>query len=203
MGLLINTIIWDFDGVLINSNEIRTLAFAHALNFLNDSELNNFLKYHESNGGLSRYKKLDWLEKEINVKLDKALILDMYGKKCVSEILKIKPLITQNIDIIASNPQVSHYIASGSDQSELRFLCKSLNIEKYFVGIYGSPKPKIEIVSDILFLNKKQNTYLVGDSINDFDAAASSDIYFIPFNLCDNLPDYNKIKSYKWFLETL
>lgn len=203
IDLQVDIIIWDFDGVLINSNEIRTRSFAYALDFLSSKDFEDFTKYHECNGGLSRYHKLDWLEKKMNVKLDKSLILERYGEMCVTEILRIKPLIKQNLEIIARNTQLLHYVASGSDQSELRFLCKNLNIEKYFVGIYGSPKPKVEIVRDILFKNKSQKVYLVGDSINDFDAAASNDIYFVPYNFYNKFPTYNKIVLYKWFLENL
>jgi phosphoglycolate phosphatase-like HAD superfamily hydrolase len=87
------------------------------------------------------------------------------------------------------------FIVSGSDQNELRYLCDEHVLSKYFKGIYGSPTPKVSLVCNILKsgIYKPEDCILVGDSINDFDAAKKNNISFLAFNNkeIDNLSDIN------------
>ena len=76
------------------------------------------------------------------------------------------------------------YIVSGSDQTELRYLCKELGIKQLFEGIYGSPTPKNDLVESVL-RRKSYNRHecvLIGDSINDLNAARHNGVRFIGFN---------------------
>ena len=62
---------------------------------------------------------------------------------------------------------------TGSDKLELRFLCKELKIAQYFNSIHGSPTPKNQLVSNLLdtYQYDKEHTCLIGDSVNDYEAA--------------------------------
>ena len=44
---------------------------------------------------------------------------------------------------------------------------------------------------------------MIGDSINDLQAAISNDIFFIPFNYLGKSIDYSKKLSEEWFLKNL
>ena len=54
-------------------------------------------------------------------------------------------------------------------------------MEKYFAGVYGSPKTKYEIMA--LILNKEKwhahEVVFVGDSINDYHGAHQANVPFI------------------------
>jgi phosphoglycolate phosphatase-like HAD superfamily hydrolase len=80
--------------------------------------------------------------------------------------------------------KIPMHIVSGSDQTELRFLCKELNIEHYFLSIHGSPTAKKILVKNVIEENKynKENIVLIGDSINDFEAAKENEITFCGYN---------------------
>lgn len=198
-------VIWDFDGVLIQSNEIRTRAFIKSLSFLDQELVGKFIHYHENNGGLSRYHKLDWLQEQIDFPLNKSEILTSYSEECYSEIITKKPIIEENLNIVVNDNSNKHFIASGSDQTELRQICKILGIDGHFENILGSPISKIENVRNILLdENNHGDAILIGDSINDLEAAIANHIYFIPY--CLNLKkhaDYQKIQSRQWFLRNL
>ena len=197
-------IIWDFDGVIIRSNKIRTMSFKKSLDFLNKDDLSRFIEYHENNGGLSRYHKLDWLKKELNINFDNGFVLEKFSKECCKQILKTKPIIFENLNIISKDKKNKHYIASGSDQKELRSICKAFNIDQYFSKILGSPISKIENVKSILKEVKTKNVILIGDSINDLEAAMVNQIYFTPYgDFPKNQLKYKKIRSRKWLLKNL
>ncbi len=197
----VDSIIWDFDGVLIDSNLIRRNSFKSVLGFLSNKDLDEFLIYHELNGGLSRYHKLDWLQSKLEYTIDRSLILNNFSSICLEQILKERPLINRNIDLIKNNQNIHHYIASGSDQNELRLICENLNIDLYFKGIFGSPIPKNEIVKDILTKLGEGNTVLIGDSLNDLEAARANQITFVSYNMDTINIDYTKHKPYSWFLK--
>ena len=142
--------------------------------------------FHSKNGGLSRYEKLNFFEKNlVKSKIDKRGILKKFNFYCLEK-MKNKKIL--NIDIsnfIKNNyKEKAFFIASGSDNDELNIICECLGINIFFKGIFGSPKIKNLIVADIIttFKIKEKQTCLIGDSINDYDAAKENNLKFIPFN---------------------
>ena len=69
------------------------------------------------------------------------------------------------------------FVASGSDQNELREVMRVRDLDNYFVDIFGSPKKKSDIVAGITFDYPK--TIMIGDAMSDLQAAQSSGIEFI------------------------
>ena len=49
--------IFDCDGVIINSNEIKNEAFREVLKDEKGNLVIDFINYHQQNGGVSRYEK--------------------------------------------------------------------------------------------------------------------------------------------------
>ena len=57
---MIKTILWDFDGVILNSNIIRTRGFIEIFKKFPEEKVFELVKYHLKNGGLSRYHKIEY-----------------------------------------------------------------------------------------------------------------------------------------------
>ena len=73
------------------------------------------------------------------------------------------------------------YIISGTPEEELRFIVKERGLEKFFEGIYGSPRFKAEIINDII-LNRRldrRKIVLIGDAESDRLAAGKTNIIYI------------------------
>ncbi|PHN01499.1 HAD family hydrolase [Flavilitoribacter nigricans] len=180
---------WDFDGVILDSNKIRDIGFQRVLTEYPAQQVEELLKFHKLNGGLSRYVKFRYFfEKIRNEKLGEVKLLELCESfsEIMRKILNDESLLIQpTIKFIKENYSFfPMHIVSGSDQDELRYLCNSLDISKYFVSINGSPVPKIELVRNILnsFDYQKSNCVLIGDSINDYEAAISNEIFFLGYN---------------------
>ena len=77
--------------------------------------------------------------------------------------------------------QFDFAIVSGSDQKELREVCKGRGIDSFFKVILGSPTEKKDNIATLLSnLKWEQNKSLyVGDSNNDLEAAKTNNIDFI------------------------
>ncbi len=183
------TILWDFDGVLIDSMHIRDKGFMLTLSDYPAEQVQHLLLYHRANGGLSRYVKFRYFFDSIrNDSVEENKINTLAS--AFSEIMKMQLcnpqlLIKDTLEFIKFNyHKFNMHIVSGSDENELNMLCKELNISQYFLSIHGSPTSKQELIAQLL----KENNYkaiecvLIGDSVNDFEAANSNKIEFIGYN---------------------
>ena len=59
------TFIFDCDGVILNSNKIKTNSFRALLSTYDKCAVDEFIKYHKTNGGISRYEKIKYFLKKI------------------------------------------------------------------------------------------------------------------------------------------
>lgn len=186
---MIKNIIFDFDGVILDSMPIRTEGFKKIFENYDNKKVEELISFHLINGGLSRFVKIKYFfeelletsisEEEINFFADK------YSKIMKEKLINEKYLIRETVDFIKNNNNnIKIFIASGSEEKELRLINESLQLSKYFLGIFGSPKNKIDIVKSIIQDNKlnKNETILIGDSINDYDAAIKNGIRFFGYN---------------------
>ena len=191
-------ILWDFDGVILNSNTETEFAFRYVLQNHSKDEIEQLLNFHNMNGGLSRYVKFKYFYNNIiNENLTDSkmnLLTNSFSEIRLNRLSNPNLLITDTLKFIKNNyDKYLMHIVSGSDGTELRSLCNNLEIAKYFKSIDGSPTPKNQLISELLKMNNynPDNCVLIGDSINDFEAAELNDIMFFGFNNPDikNLGD--------------
>ncbi len=182
-------ILWDFDGVLMNSNAIRGQGFERVLADYPTDQVEALMKFHEMNGGLSRYVKFRYFFEEIrNEKITDEKVKELAERFSVimkNLLFNADLLIKDSIKFVQQNAgRYQMHIVSGSDGSELNALCKFLEISQYFITIQGSPTPKNQLVEQLLTNYKYpvQQCVLIGDSINDLEAAAINKIAFAAYN---------------------
>ena len=182
-------ILWDFDGVLMNSNAVRDIGFEKVLADYPAEQVTALMTYHKANGGLSRYVKFRYFFEAVrNESVTDEQIQELAKKfsTIMQQILFDKLLlINDSIKFVQQNfSKYKMHIVSGSDGVELRSLCKYLEIDKYFITIEGSPTVKNELVKQLLFKYKYdcEACVLVGDSINDKEAARVNNISFAAYN---------------------
>lgn len=186
---MIKNILWDFDGVIIDSLAVRDYGFREIFKDFDKVLVEKLIEYHSINGGLSRFHKIRYffneiLKKDIDDKEVKAYA-DRFSLIMREELVKSKYLILDSVNFIKENyKKYNFHIVSGSEHDELNFLCQKLQINHYFHSINGSPTTKIELVKNLLIKEsyKKSETILIGDSINDYEAAKENNIAFYGYN---------------------
>jgi phosphoglycolate phosphatase-like HAD superfamily hydrolase len=182
-------ILWDFDGVLMNSNAVRDLGFMKVLEDYPQHQVEALIIFHKQNGGLSRYVKFRHFFEQIrgeSITEDAVQNLAKRFSGIMRELLFDKALlIDDSINFVRENDtKFRMHIVSGSDSTELNALCEFLGIHSHFISIHGSPAPKNQLVEQLL-LNYKYpvcDCVLIGDSVNDLEAAAVNDISFFGYN---------------------
>ncbi len=197
---------FDCDGVILNSNKVKTNAFYRIALKYGEESAKKLVNYHIKNGGISRYKKIKFFQKNIikdnNLNLYEKLVNEY------SEILK-KELLESEISkgifkIKEFFPYSKLAVISGSDQKELLWLFKKLRIDHIFdEGIFGSPKSKEEIFNQI-FMNSNDivSSIYLGDSKYDYEVSKIYGIDFAFITEWTEVKDWviftkeNNIKSY-------
>jgi len=191
-------IIFDFDGVLVESNAIRLEGFQTLFQSYSKLHVDRLIDFAKDNAGISRYQKIKYFfDKILNKSISDHLILDLAAQ--YSSIVKNKvvkaPYVTGALGFIAENYK-KYFLAivSASDQEELRDICEIRGINQFFYEILGSPDSKEQ---NFIKLRKRgwifRNSLFIGDSINDYNVALSLKIDFIGRN--SGIFDWNKVDS--------
>lgn len=182
-------IFWDFDGVIMDSMPVRNKGFELVLKEFPNEQVKLLMQFHLKNGGLSRYVKFTHFFEEIRgEKVTQAEIKEWAQKFSGimrEELVQPALLIEDSLHFIKENyRKFNMHIVSGSDGEELRYICEKLDISQYFISIHGSPVPKKELVQKLLTTHNYhlENTILIGDSINDYEAAYVNNIEFCGYN---------------------
>lgn len=181
---MIKAIIFDFDGVLVESAPIKTGAFRILFSKWPD-KVDEIISYHISNMGISRYVKFKHFYENILGEPYSDEIGEELGKQfseVVLEEIKKAPLVNGTKKFLDENfHDYLLFIASGTPQEELNNIVSFKWLSQYFKGIFGTPLTKTEIIKNILRnynLNNKEVVF-VGDAESDKIAAKNSGINFI------------------------
>ena len=178
-------IIFDFDGVLVESNAIRFNGFRKLFKNYPENQVEKLVTYAKANGGVSRYKKIKYFFNIIR--------REQISPESVNDwAIQFSELVTQDIEgakpVKGSLEFLENYsnlfdfaIVSGSDQKELRQICKKRGISHFFKMILGSPIEKEENIAALLSkLNwEHEKSLYVGDSNNDLEAAKANQLDFV------------------------
>lgn len=181
---MIKAVIFDLDGVIIESAEIKTKAFELLFADYPD-KLPEMIDYHKRNAGISRYVKFRHfyekiLEQELSPEKEKELG-DRFSQIVLEEIIKA-PLVAGAEDFLKSNHRrYLQFVVSGTPEEELRYILRQRSLDIYFQGTYGTPRTKPELIKQILAEHQLFNSeaVFIGDVESDKIAAVEADITFI------------------------
>ena len=174
----------DFDGVIIESNGVKTQAFEKLFSQFPECK-EAMMEFHYKNISVSRVKKIERLAflmgKEADIDFKKE-VEEKFSKYVLETILTV-PMVggAQKFLNVMKN-RVPLYLASVTPESELRYILEKRNLSHWFDGVYGCPPwTKADAIRDILLQNKisAKSGILIGDSTGDQKAALEVGIQFI------------------------
>jgi phosphoglycolate phosphatase-like HAD superfamily hydrolase len=178
------TLIFDCDGVILNSNQVKTQAFYNAALAYGEKAAQSLVDYHVKNGGISRYKKFELFLTEIvpqgltSPNLQELLAL--YAKEVRQGLLTCE--VAEGLLELRQQTAITKWlIVSGGDQNELRDIFEQRNLARLFDGgIFGSPDSKDQILSrELANGNIQQPAVFLGDSKFDYIASNGVGLDFI------------------------
>ena len=174
-------IIFDFDGVIVDSVKIKEEIYCELFSQISTSELEDIKKYIRNNSHISREEKIQYIYKNISKNNLKSLeeLTKLFPIILFSKLKKIKPIkdIKKFLNLLNSSRKI---IISAAPRSEIIKIIKDNNLEAYFDEIYGSIKEKHLVIKEFnkSGIQKKQMIF-IGDKLSDFNSAEKAGIDFI------------------------
>ncbi|MCP1651922.1 MULTISPECIES: HAD family hydrolase [Pseudomonas aeruginosa group] len=178
------TLIFDCDGVILDSNKVKTQAFFTAALPYGEAAALALVDYHTANGGISRYRKFEYFLTRIVEQGVDDVALEQLLVRYSGEVRKglRECLCAEGLEELRRLTQGSRWlVASGGDQQELRELFLERGLAGLFDGgIFGSPDNKIDILQrEIDNANVELPALFIGDSRYDHVAASHFDMGFL------------------------
>lgn len=202
------TIVFDCDGVVLDSNVIKTEAYFRTAKNLgaSDAQAQALVDYHVKLGGISRYHKFDWFLTEIlQQPATSAAIqtwLDMFATELETGLMQCA--IADGIESLRAHTTGANWmILSGGDQAEIRHLfarrvlASGTVLETLFDGgLFGSPDNKDTVLArEIASGNIQFPALFIGDSKYDYEAAHRAGLDFV------FVSDWTEVADWKSFCE--
>ena len=182
---MIKNIIFDYDGTIADSVDIKTKAFAELYSSYGEEVEKNVVKYHLAHGGVSRFDKLKYFHKEfLNIDLNKDKVQQLaqsFSKLVIDKVVNA-PYIEGAFEFISNNyKKYSLFISTATPTNEIIEILNRKNLIQFFKDIKGSPESKIDHVKHIISKNNylRNETVFIGDSESDKEAAVQNNLYFI------------------------
>lgn len=196
------TLVFDCDGVVLNSNKVKTDAFYRAALPYGEAAAKQLVEYHVARGGISRYKKFAWFVQNVvagqaGPSLDE--LLAAYAAEVRHGLLTCE--IAEGLSELREKTKHANWlIVSGGDQQELREVFAERGLAELFDGgIFGSPDSKDVILERELAIgNISKRALFLGDSKYDYQAASTAGLDFIFLSDWSEVPDWQeffKLKS--------
>ena len=205
----IKTLIFDCDGVILNSNKIKKAAYYKVASSYYGDRLANLLveNLSKNSGNTREYFFSHFLSHIVPSQTlgpsVEELVLEV-GEAIHKGLMECE--ISQSLFELRENtPDLKWLVISGGVESELRdiFIKRSL-LDLFDAGVYGGPRTKHEILNSLIKENKLEFPALfLGDSHYDHEAANKANIDFLfvsewtAFKGWENYCNENKISSIK------
>ncbi len=177
--------VFDCDGVILNSNIIKTNAFELSLSIYPEKKVKDFINYHKLNGGVSRFKKFEYFfsnilnKSDYQIELNEALTI--YERKVWEGLTtcNLIPGIKDFLIFLKKNNKIL-YVNSGSEERELNRIFEERGLFNFFNKIMGSPSSKKENMIEILKREDKDSKGIFfGDAKIDKEVAIEFGLHFI------------------------
>lgn len=196
------TIVFDCDGVLLNSNKTKVQTYFAVAKKMGgtDQQAQAFVDYHIAKGSFPRNGKIQYYLANVVKQVETPALMQDYLNafdEILDEALMQCELASGLIDLKDQTPNARWMVLSGGDQVGLRKIFERRHLTKYFeAGIFGGPDIKDLVLNREKKLGNIQFPALfVGDSKYDHQAATKAGLDFV------FLSDWTEVSDWKSYCE--
>ncbi|MDA1082344.1 MAG: HAD hydrolase-like protein [Gemmatimonadetes bacterium] len=180
----LQAIVLDFDGVVLESNEVKTEAFRGVFARF-PAHLEAAMAFHFANAWKSRYEKIDFLLDRLGRPGDAALREELareFSERVLRQIETV-PFVTGAKEFLEEfSRRVPLHVASVTPQEDIERTIRQRDLMQFFSGVYGCPPwTKPTAIHDVLRRGgySAARVVLVGDAPGDRSAATEAGIGFV------------------------
>jgi phosphoglycolate phosphatase-like HAD superfamily hydrolase len=201
-------LVFDCDGVILDSNSLKSKAFNEALPGEPRKLVHAFVDYHQKHGGVSRYEKFHYYFREMKKSPD-------VEKETRDAIIRFATIVKNGLMKCNYVPGVLEFlkqtnslgipsfVVSGSDENELIDVFRQRHILNLFKQVYGSPANKNDNTGKVIErMGQARTGCFFGDSKSDYVASSKYGLDFVfvsEFSEWAKKEDYHSTQTIKNF----
>ena len=185
-------IFWDFDGVVKDSLDIKSIAFENLFMPYGTKIASRVKIHHENNGGISRFEKiplyLKWAGQSTSP-LQVKEFCDRFAKSVQQGVIDA-PWVPGVREYLLGNFTGQYFVlVTATPQEEIEQILDKLEISHCFREVYGAPTNKAIAMAAVLDRQKCPpiRSLMIGDAETDRRAAQANSVPFLlrrtPLNL--------------------
>ncbi len=200
MNTSFKALILDFDGVLVESNDIKTEAFRKVFSEYPQHH-RRMIDYHHANMSLSRVEKFRFFIRKCLGRGDDPALLNSLLAAYSGEVrgrVASCPATPGSLNFLEEfSAHVPLYLASVTPVEDLEWVLEKRSLKKYFKEVFGDPPvPKKEAVGRVREREacRAAQLLLIGDSEGDWKTARETGIGFIGYD--SGMPLPREVKTF-------
>jgi phosphoglycolate phosphatase-like HAD superfamily hydrolase len=185
-------ICWDFDGVIKDSVEVKTVAYESIFSPFGREVTTRVRQHHENNGGVSRCDKiplyLTWAGEAATPAQVKEFC-DRFSKSVLKAVIDSQWVPGVREYLLQHFAKQYFVLVTATPQEEIEQILAILDIAHCFREVYGAPTKKASAIKDVLSRRKcaPAQAVMIGDTETDLQAAQANSVPFLlrrtPLNL--------------------
>ncbi len=176
---------FDFDGVLVDSVEVKTRAFAKLFEHFGPSIEDAVVDHHRKNGGMTRTDKFKCYYREfLDLPLDETELSQLcarFAAIVVDEVVAAPEIPSSSLFVRRCCQDAPCFIVSATPETEIRDIVSRRSWSKYFRDVLGAPVSKKDHLAKLLRDHGFAPTRccFFGDAESDYQAAKACGVPFI------------------------
>lgn len=185
MTFCYDAIIFDFDGVLVESVDVKTRAFVDLYRPYGEAVIQEVATYHLAHGGVSRYEKFRHyhralLGRELSVG-EEALLASRFSALVEDAVVAALWVPGAKLFLEEYHEKLPLYVASATPTEELLRIINRRGVADCFRNVAGAPEKKGEIISRIVTENgyRPARVLMLGDALADLEGASYAGVPFL------------------------
>lgn len=195
---------FDFDGVLVDSVEVKTKAFAKLFETFGDDVVTQVVNHHRHHGGMTRVEKFrfyhrNFLKRDLDdEELDK--LCHRFAQLVVDEVIAAPEIRGAEVFLQQYSQHIPCFVISATPEDEIKLIVKGRGWSDYFKEVRGAPESKENNLEKLLKyyrLMASQCLYF-GDAHHDYVAATKWGVNFLGIVPGPKAPLLKVAQSIKW-----
>lgn len=184
--------VFDFDGVLVESVDVKTRAFAALYSGYGPRVVAKVAAYHLEHGGISRFEKFRYFHREFLgrqlTEAEEARLGAQFSELVEDAVVNAHWIGGAREFLETWHGRLPLFVASGTPDEELKRIVERRGMTGYFAGARGSPATKAEIISGFVAGHglDRHRVLMVGDAGSDLHGALAAGVSFLGISAAAN-----------------
>jgi phosphoglycolate phosphatase-like HAD superfamily hydrolase len=178
-------IIFDFDGVILDSADIKLRAYTTVYSGEDFEKLKTLVEHAQHHGGVTRRTKFAYYERELFGRSGDAdsvnVLCRRYAEVVFGAVLKC-PFVEGAQQLLeCANGKIAMHVVSGTPNDELHQILQERGLAHFFRTIQGAPAIKRDAFDLIARSERceRRRVLAIGDSMTEYEAANDIGISFL------------------------